>query len=252
MIKLFRGSRGIAAAVGALALLGLASCADMASDDATGDDQQQPSAALPGGKPGQPGAAGQMGSGSKVKAPPYATDKILVRFKSGVARTSSLAVTAKHGTQVLREYRVPTNLQVVSVPKGASVEQAVEDFKRDPEVMYAEPNYIYELATVPNDPQFNQLYGMNNTGQTGGTPDADINAVEAWNITTGSNNVVIGLLDGFQRLGECQRPVRPLVDGAGQRDRGLTWIGEVVAGSPGARLSRAGAAVDLRGYEHLR
>ena len=198
MIKLFRGSRGIAAAVGALALLGLASCADMASDDATGDDQQQPSAALPGGKPGQPGAAGQMGSGSKVKAPPYATDKILVRFKSGVARTSSLAVTAKHGTQVLREYRVPTNLQVVSVPKGASVEQAVEDFKRDPEVMYAEPNYIYELATVPNDPQFNQLYGMNNTGQTGGTPDADINAVEAWNITTGSNNVVIGLLDtGF-------------------------------------------------------
>jgi len=34
--------------------------------------------------------------------------------------------------------------------------------------------------------------------------------------------------------------------------RGLTWIGEVVAGSPGARLSRAGAAVDLRGFEHLR
>ncbi|WP_293076587.1 S8 family serine peptidase, partial [Okeania sp. SIO3B5] len=61
---------------------------------------------------------------------------------------------------------------------------------------YIEPNYIINLnATVPNDPSFGQLWGLNNTGQTGGTSDADIDAPEAWDIQTGSNNVVVGVID---------------------------------------------------------
>ena len=45
---------------------------------------------------------------------------------------------------------------------------------------YAEVNKILRATAVPNDPRFGELYGLNNTGQTGGTADADIDAPEGW------------------------------------------------------------------------
>jgi subtilisin family serine protease len=74
-----------------------------------------------------------------------------------------------------------------------------------PEVEYAEPNYIYRTTdtpqpqSVPNDPNFDVLYGLNNAGQpirgTAGVNDADIDAPDAWNYTTGSASVVVGSID---------------------------------------------------------
>src|SRR5262249_48878129 len=42
---------------------------------------------------------------------------------------------------------------------------------------------------------FSSLWGLHNTGQTGGTPDADIDAPEAWDVTTGSSSVVVAVID---------------------------------------------------------
>lgn len=47
----------------------------------------------------------------------------------------------------------------------------------------------------PNDPSFNKLWGLHNTGQTGGTANADINAPEAWSYTTGSSSVIVAVID---------------------------------------------------------
>jgi subtilisin family serine protease len=60
-----------------------------------------------------------------------------------------------------------------------------------------EPNFaVWNDAITPNDPSFNQLWGLNNTGQTGGTADADIDAPEAWSTATGAGStVVIGIID---------------------------------------------------------
>ena len=194
--KQARWGQWILASVGAMALLGLASCADdTVIDDPPGTPQGTPVTDPDGAGP-SPAAAGAVDS--QGKALPYKEGSIIVRFKAGVARTRSAAVHAQHAAQVLREYRLPSNLQLVKVPQGMTVDQAIEDYKKDPDVLYAERNNIYQLATLPNDPRFGDLWGMNNTGQVGGSPDADINAVEAWDITTGSNSVVIGLLDsGF-------------------------------------------------------
>ena len=61
---------------------------------------------------------------------------------------------------------------------------------------YAEPNYIwYADEIIPDDPDFGLLWGLNNTGQSGGTVDADIDAPEAWEIQTGSSDVVIAVID---------------------------------------------------------
>jgi len=71
-------------------------------------------------------------------------------------------------------------------------------------VLYAEPNFVYSLvgaenveSTTPNDPGFtgSSLWGLHNTGQSGGTVDADIDAPEAWDLATGSRDVVVAVID---------------------------------------------------------
>jgi subtilisin family serine protease len=52
------------------------------------------------------------------------------------------------------------------------------------DVLYAEPNYILHLEATPNDPQFGQLYGLNLIG-----------APQAWDITQGSRNIVVAVID---------------------------------------------------------
>ena len=48
---------------------------------------------------------------------------------------------------------------------------------------------------TPNDPEFAQQWMLNNTGQAGGVIDADIDALEAWSVTTGSMATVVAVLD---------------------------------------------------------
>ncbi|HRJ11388.1 MAG TPA: S8 family serine peptidase, partial [Prosthecobacter sp.] len=64
-------------------------------------------------------------------------------------------------------------------------------------VRVAEPDYIVHAGTTayPNDPSFNELWGMDNTGQSGGVADADIDAPEAWSLHTGSSSVVVAVID---------------------------------------------------------
>ncbi|NOZ19827.1 MAG: S8 family serine peptidase [Planctomycetes bacterium] len=62
-------------------------------------------------------------------------------------------------------------------------------------IAYFEPNMTLDAGAMPNDPAFPQLWGLDNTGQTGGTPDADIDAPEAWQITTGGAGIVVAVID---------------------------------------------------------
>lgn len=58
-----------------------------------------------------------------------------------------------------------------------------------------EPDFLLWSDAVPNDPEYHRLWGLHNTGQTGGTPDADIDAQEAWDISTGGAGIVVGVID---------------------------------------------------------
>ena len=75
-----------------------------------------------------------------------------------------------------------------------------KNYLKASEVQYAEPNFIYKTQLVPNpilpdDPNFAKQWGLHNTGQTGGINDADIDAPEAWNITTGDEKIIVGVID---------------------------------------------------------
>ena len=58
-----------------------------------------------------------------------------------------------------------------------------------------EPDYLVYAIKTPNDPKVKDLWGLHNSGQTGGTADKDIDALEAWDFQTGSKDVLVGVVD---------------------------------------------------------
>jgi len=91
-------------------------------------------------------------------------------------------------------------------PTLINTEKIIYDISRNEYVALAQHNHIVQHRATPNDPSFaGQQWGMNNTGQTGGTNDADIDAPEAWNITTGGvtatgDTIVVAVIDGGFQL----------------------------------------------------
>jgi serine protease len=83
--------------------------------------------------------------------------------------------------------------------RSKDVATLVRNLSARPDVAFVEPNFIVYAVGAPNDPLFGQLWGLQNTGQSilgvTGTPGADIGAVSAWNISTGSTANVVAVVD---------------------------------------------------------
>jgi subtilisin family serine protease len=64
-------------------------------------------------------------------------------------------------------------------------------------VAWSEPNFLVELElySTPNDPFFAWQQSLHNTGQNGATPDADVDAPEAWDVRTGDERLVIAIIN---------------------------------------------------------
>lgn len=136
---------------------------------------------------GVPGTGGAAERGEK-----FAPDRILVKFKADASHTTRAALHAKHGGVVVGE--IPAlGVQIVQVPSGRVMEK-VAAYRGEKAVEFAEPDYEAEAFFIPNDPYFSKEWGLHNTGQTGGTYDADIDAPEAWDLSTGGA-VRVAVLD---------------------------------------------------------
>jgi subtilisin family serine protease len=83
--------------------------------------------------------------------------------------------------------------------RSKSTEALASALAKGAEVEFVEPNYILKLDSDPNDPAYPQLWGLENTGQVvegqAGSGGADIDVEAAWNVTTGSRNVVVAVVD---------------------------------------------------------
>ena len=78
---------------------------------------------------------------------------------------------------------------------GIDSSHVVDWARNNHEQFLIEPDLPIQVQRTPNDPSLWRLYGLHNSGQSGGTTDADLDALEAWEITTGSRDVVIGVID---------------------------------------------------------
>ncbi len=81
--------------------------------------------------------------------------------------------------------------------KSAELARRMDDLKNSGLFEYVEPDYLVYLNATPTDSAFadGTLWGLRNTGQSGGVSGADIGAVQAWDITTGSRDVIVAVID---------------------------------------------------------
>ncbi|HEX8188856.1 MAG TPA: S8 family serine peptidase [Pyrinomonadaceae bacterium] len=83
--------------------------------------------------------------------------------------------------------------------RSRDAEALVRELSARPDVVYAEPNYVIRVTAVPNDPRFGEQWALQNTGNTtasgADTPGADVGVVSAWDVSTGSRDAVVAVVD---------------------------------------------------------
>jgi subtilisin family serine protease len=119
--------------------------------------------------------------------------ELLIKYRANARGAERASVRSQMRAQPLRHFGF-INLDHVRL-EGMTTAEAMQQFRGDPRIEYIEPNYEITLDMIPNDPRFPEMYALQNTGQTGGTPGADIRATSAWDVFTGDPNLLIGVID---------------------------------------------------------
>ncbi len=127
-------------------------------------------------------------------------DHLMVRVTPGTDAAQLDQHLAQLGLSIRK--RIPNSDYIlVALPSAdiATYDKALASLQSGSgPLLYAEPDYIAQANSdpvIPNDANFSQLWNLQNTGQTGGTPGADVKATQAWAVTTGSTTVVMGMID---------------------------------------------------------
>ncbi len=125
--------------------------------------------------------------------PRFVENELIVKYRSGV--TGGERAEVREDLDATRKRQLPLARTELVRVRGRGVNSAVRAFERQPEVRYAEPNFIYRATgSPPNDTRFGELWGLENTGQqvngAGGTAGVDINALTAWDINRGGGTVI--------------------------------------------------------------
>lgn len=117
----------------------------------------------------------------------YRQNEILVRFNT-TSSTNLNEISGKihHqvGSTVLKEFNEVKGLQLVRISENIPLSEILRIYRQNENVIYAEPNYICKNQLIPNDAYYDFQWGLNR-----------INATSAWNLTTGSSNVIIAVVD---------------------------------------------------------
>ena len=132
----------------------------------------------------------------------YLTDQIVVCFKPNASRKTIESIVSKAGVRLLKEYPGAPNTFLVQVTRDAGknpikVANALAGRK---EVQYAEPNLVnrFQSFYVPTDTLFNRQWHLRSWESADLAVDADVSAVQAWDLTRGSRNTVVAVVDdGF-------------------------------------------------------
>jgi thermitase len=115
----------------------------------------------------------------------FVENELLVKFKSGTASRTALTINSQLNSTLLEEFS-DLGWQRVKIADGVSIETAKSRYAAFEDVEVVQPNYFYHLLATPNDTQYSSggMYGL-----------GKISAPAAWDLTTGSPNVVVADID---------------------------------------------------------
>jgi serine protease len=125
----------------------------------------------------------------------HRASSLIVQFRPGISSPGSLAAHLST-EKVNDEWSIAPGMHRVDLDADADWAATLLAYQNDPNVLFAQPDHRVSLLLEPDDPDYSALYGLNNSGQTPfGVDDADIDAPEAWNVTTGSSSTIVAVID---------------------------------------------------------
>jgi subtilisin family serine protease len=120
------------------------------------------------------------GSSGDTTLPAHRPGELIVKFRSS---KSAGKIVAGLNARAL-PHSLPYGLQKIGLPAGKSVSDALSELNGNPDVLYAEPNYIARKSQIPDDTRFGEQWGL-----------TAIAAPQAWDIATGSSSIIVATLD---------------------------------------------------------
>ena len=128
----------------------------------------------------------------------FVPGEVIVGLEESATQADLAALNRRTGAET--EEDLPrSDVNLVDLPPELPVGEAVQRYEASPDVEYAEPNFLIFPTRTPDDTHFSKLWGLNNTGQTigsqAGTADADVDAPEAWDTSTGTPDTVVAVID---------------------------------------------------------
>jgi subtilisin family serine protease/PKD repeat protein len=118
------------------------------------------------------------------KGKKYVKDELIVKYKKGITQTSRLKTQSTAGTETMK-YLPLIDAYRVKITSGKTMEETLSKYSAKSELVeFAEPNYLVYAKDIPNDPGYSNLWGM-----------ATIQAPSAWSVSTGSSDIIIGVID---------------------------------------------------------
>lgn len=142
-------------------------------------------------------------SGAESGESPHKQGEVIVQLVPGV-RPEEL-ITRHQGISLTSSHLLVRRLNIWLFRydnAAVSPDSAVRVLRRDERVRIAQRNHVVTRRDIiPNDPSFGNQWALQNTGQSGGLPDADIDAPEAWDFATGGvtalgDSIVVAVIDG--------------------------------------------------------
>ena len=104
--------------------------------------------------------------------------------------------TGKSKEDKLKEKLGLLRIYKITFKQDVNIEEALKAYNSNPDIEYAEPDYLHELHYLPNDPYFyTKQWNLHNDSIYNGSHYADIDAPEAWDITRGNNKITIAIVD---------------------------------------------------------
>ncbi|MGA9118577.1 MAG: S8 family serine peptidase [Bacteroidota bacterium] len=126
----------------------------------------------------------------------YVDRSISVKIKSGVQAHDIKAVLDLHGASLVKDFD-KLRWGLIDVPEGSDLFGVMDSLQKSPLIETVEPEVVGHASLSPNDRYFQDghQWALLNTGQNGGTPGDDIHVTQAWDLTQGSSNVLVVILD---------------------------------------------------------
>jgi len=221
--------------------------------------------------PGVVEHAGLLVTPENAEQPLLMTHELIVQLSAKASEEAIAALLAAHGVAEVERGLHDEHLRLLATSEVSDADalETCDRLATEPLVEFCEPNFVHDVEYLSpglDDPLLHLQWHHENTGRGGGAVDADIDTPQAWELTTGAEDVVIAVLeDGFDAghpdLVEnlWSDPADPSMHGwdfedddatlAGDPgDRGATSHGTAVAGCAGARgdngIGVAGSAPD--------